>query len=308
LLISNRALSFFIKNDGMKIKFLLPSCLFVLTGYLINAQAPQLINYQAVLRNSGGAVIQNSNALMRFTIQDSYPSDSVEYIETDSVTTNQFGIINVQIGGGTKVQGTFSTINWPGGNKFLNVEMKLPADTGFKQMGLTQLVSVPYAFYADSVGKNSYPVHNIGDHYGGGIVFWTDSLGQHGLIADTVDLDTGIVWNHGSYNLTNATRNGIGAGKANTERIIIKQGNGQYAAQLCADYQGGGYSDWYLPSVTELTLLYRQQAIVGNFTTGVYWSSSELSTQQATAISFTGGVFTPSNKTLTRTVRAIRAF
>jgi len=245
---------------------------------------------------------------MRFTIQEGILSGIAEYIETDSVYTNQFGLIITKIGAGSPILGTFRNINWATGNKYLDVEIKTQTDTGFMNMGTQQLVSTPYAFYADSVGKNSYPTHKVGDHYGGGIVFWTDSLGQHGLIADTVDLDTGIVWNNGSFNLTNATRNGIGAGKANTERIIIKQGNGQYASQLCADYQGGGYSDWYLPSVTELTLLYNQQAVVGNFTTGVYWSSSELSTQEATAISFTGGAFTPSNKTLTNAVRAIRAF
>ncbi len=292
----------------MKQKLLLLPCLIFLLANALYAQVPQMINFEGVARDANGNPITNVSLKLRFTIQDGINPGTVEYVETDTARVNGFGLFYTYIGGGVPVSGTFPAIKWAAGNKYLMIEYKLPSDTGYLNMGVSQMVSAPYAFYADSAGKNSYPTHHIGDQYGGGIVFWTDSLGQHGLIADTTDLDTGIVWNNGSYNLTNATRNGIGGGKANTERIIIKQGTGQYAAQLCADYQGGGYSDWYLPSVSELTLLYQQQAVVGGFNGGTYWSSGELSTQEATAISFSGGVFTPSNKTVTNVVRAIRAF
>ena len=293
----------------MKQKLLLLSCLIFLFTAAVQAQVPQMINFEGVARDASGNPIVNVTIGLRFTIQDGINPGNAEYVETDSARVNGFGLFYTYIGGGVPVQGTFSAITWPAGNKYLMIEYKLQGDTGYLNMGVSPLVSVPYALYADSVAKNSYPVHNIGDSYGGGIIFWTDSLGQHGLVADTTDLDTGIVWNNGSYNLVNATRNGIGGGKANTERIVIKQGSGQYAAQLCADYQGGGYSDWYLPSVNELNLLYQQQAVVGGFVNGTYWSSNELSTQEATAIFFSGGgAFTPSNKTVTNAVRAIRAF
>lgn len=292
----------------MKFKLLLLSCLLIQLGGRLKAQAPQLINFEGVARDNNGNTLKNTLLGLRFSILDSIDSASVVYVERDTLRTNGFGLFSALIGGGTPITGTFSQIKWYTGLKYLMVELDPNGGSNYINMGSTQLVSAPYALYADSVGKNSYPSHHVGDHYGGGIVFWTDSLGQHGLIADTVDLDTGIVWNNGSYFVSNATRNGIGAGKFNTERVIFRQGTGQYATQLCADYQGGGYSDWYLPSATELTTLYQQQAVVGGFTTGTYWSSSELSSHQATAISFTGGAFTPSDKAVTNAVRAIRTF
>ncbi|MDI6736460.1 MAG: DUF1566 domain-containing protein, partial [bacterium] len=117
--------------------------------------------------------------------------------------------------------------------------------------------------------------HYIGESYGGGIVFWVDSSGQHGLIATTTDQSSGIQWYNGVYGTTNAVRDGVYAGKHNTERIIATQSTGSYAAQICANCQEGGYGDWYLPSKHELNLLYQQRGVVGNFSSGYYWSSTE---------------------------------
>ena len=96
-----------------------------------------------------------------------------------------------------------------------------------------------------SLSSSSGNTHAIGESYGGGIVFYVYDDGQHGLIAATSDQSSGIRWYNNvlaSNNslLVNASRDGIGAGKWNTERIIANQGAGNYAAQLCANYQGGG--------------------------------------------------------------------
>ena len=97
--------------------------------------------------------------------------------------------------------------------------------------------SVAKSITAADTSKWTALIHKIGDSYGGGIVFWVDATGQHGLIAATADQSTGIQWYNGSYSTTNAVRDGIGAGMYNTERIIANQGAGSYAAQLCANYQ-----------------------------------------------------------------------
>ena len=98
-------------------------------------------------------------------------------------------------------------------------------------------------------------VHTMGERYGGGIVFYVYDGGHHGLIAATVDQSREVLWNV-EYSVTNAINDSIRGGKYNTERIIFNQGPGNYAAQLCANYQGGNYNDWYLPSKYELNLLY----------------------------------------------------
>ena len=148
----------------------------------------------------------------------------------------------------------------------------------------------------------------IGDSYQGGIIFWLDATGQHGLIAATADQNTGIQWFNGVNIFTNAVRDGIGAGKFNTERIIANYGAGAYAAQLCANYQGGNYGDWYLPSRYELNLLYLQKTVVGGFASATYWSSSEVNGGFAWAQHFGGGSQINYVKTWTFHVRAVRAF
>ena len=157
--------------------------------------------------------------------------------------------------------------------------------------------------------------HYVGELYGGGIVFWVDSTGQHGLISATTDQSNGIQWYNGA-STTNAVRDGIGAGIFNTERIIINQGAGNYAAQVCANYQGGGYGDWYLPSLAEMSLMYNNigpgnafgLGNVGSFTSDIYWSSSETNADYAWTFYFSYGDTRDNNKGFSYYVRAVRAF
>ena len=160
--------------------------------------------------------------------------------------------------------------------------------------------------WTSSAGAGS--VHTIGESYGGGIVFYVYDGGKHGLIAATADQSAGIQWYNGSNTVTNAVRDGIGAGEFNTERIIANQGAGAYAAQICANYQGGNYGDWYLPSKHELNLLYLQKVTFGGFITNYYWSSTEYDTSSAWLQNFTNGNQANYNKNITNGVRAVRAF
>jgi hypothetical protein len=157
--------------------------------------------------------------------------------------------------------------------------------------------------------------HAIGDVYGGGIVFYVWDGGAHGLIAATADLGSKKWGTDGT--LIYSIRDGIGAGKYNTERIIqnIKSSDigytsdyTQYAAFVCATYKGGDFADWYLPSKYELNLLYLQKTVVGGFS-GFYWTSSEYASRDVTHQNFTDGNNSGGmTKSLTRNVRPIRSF
>jgi hypothetical protein len=155
-------------------------------------------------------------------------------------------------------------------------------------------------------------IHTIGETYGGGKVFYVFDGGQHGLIAATTDQGSAIKWNiniSGVFSITNAVKDGIFSGYSNTERIIINQGVGNYAAQICANYQGGGYGDWYLPSKAELNLLYLQKDVVGGFGINpVLWSSTEATEDWAWIQNFSTGGQSPTAKSSSLNVRAIRAF
>ena len=163
-------------------------------------------------------------------------------------------------------------------------------------------------------------VHAIGDSYMGGIVFFVYDNGHHGLIAATADQSTSIKWypgpNTGTFTNTVALALSVGSGSKNTAIIIANQGLGDgtgYAARICNEYYvtigGVNYGDWYLPSHAELLLLYNQRSVVGGFSTGFYWSSSESALNSAYNLNFNDGVWNNFHwKGDYYYVRAIRAF
>src|SRR5688500_8495002 len=101
----------------------------------ITAQVPQSMNYQAVARNAGGNIIANQNIGVRFTIRDGGISGAIVYRETNTATTNQFGLFTAAIGAGTAVNGTFTGINWATGTKFLQIEVDLAGGSNYTDMG-----------------------------------------------------------------------------------------------------------------------------------------------------------------------------
>ncbi|KTD49596.1 hypothetical protein Lrub_0695 [Legionella rubrilucens] len=156
--------------------------------------------------------------------------------------------------------------------------------------------------------------HTIGEEYRGGIVFYVDESGQHGLIASKRNaLDKGISWRNGDSGnkITNAQGDGIGAGETNTRLIIAQQTadnqQGNFAALVAANFKvlGDGvtpcktpvapdavcYGDWYLPSAYELQLLYQnlQSNNLSSFAPELYWSSTEAGVSKAWLVSFADG-------------------
>ena len=130
--------------------------------------------------------------------------------------------------------------------------------------------------------------YKIGDMAQGGIVFYVDESGEHGIVADTVDLSEGLRWYAGADVNTQAKGDGPFSGEMNTAIIISSQAAlggdvNTYAARLCAELQKGGYSDWYLPSKEELNLMYTNLHLnsLGDFESEIYWSSTEGNTDFA---------------------------
>lgn len=111
------------------------------------AQAPQKLNYQGVARNASGQPLASQNMKLRLTVHDLTTTGATLYQETHSVTTNGYGLYNVAVGNGTVVSGTFNTIDWATGDKYLQVEIDPNGGTTFTDAGATQLLSVPYALY-----------------------------------------------------------------------------------------------------------------------------------------------------------------
>jgi hypothetical protein len=138
-----------------------------------------------------------------------------------------------------------------------------------------------------------------------------DANTVHGLIAATTNQSIGIRWYNGTYTTTGATGTAIGTGLSNTNKIIASQGGTPItsAAGLARSYDGGGYTDWYLPSKDELKKLYLNRVAIGGFASRNYWSSTEyVNIRYAWDLNFNDSIEDYYDKINTDYVRAIRAF
>ncbi|MCG2615600.1 hypothetical protein LZZ85_14965 [Terrimonas sp. NA20] len=122
----------------------------ILTAQLVLAQAPGIFNYQGVARNSVGNVIQNKTIALRLNIRNNTATGPIVYSETREVTTNPFGLFNVQVGspGARASTGTIAGVSWGNGAKYIQVEIDPEGGTTYINIGTTQLASVPFALYA----------------------------------------------------------------------------------------------------------------------------------------------------------------
>ncbi len=117
--------------------------------------------------------------------------------------------------------------------------------------------------------------YSIGDTALGGVVFYVDGTGWHGLVAAPADQGT-MAWTPGGQTDCNASYDGLYYGSWNTDNIVFRyQQSGTYAAYSCYAKSLSGYTDWYLPSKYELNLLFEQRSVVGGFSNDVYFSSSD---------------------------------
>jgi uncharacterized protein (TIGR02145 family) len=117
----------------------------VLTAF---SQAPQSFNYQAAIRDNTGNPIANQIVALRISILQGSATGSTIYAETHSSATNPFGIVNLEVGSGTVILGSFAVINWGIAEFFIKIEIDANGGTAYQYMGTSQLVSVPYALYA----------------------------------------------------------------------------------------------------------------------------------------------------------------
>jgi hypothetical protein len=172
----------------------------------------------------------------------------------------------------------------------------------------------------------------VGMHAEGGIVFYVDSTGQHGLVAAIEDLTEGATdpyeygfngyeWGCYQQNIDGAYGTSLGTGYLNTIDVV-NQGceteiGGVTASQAALDAEVNGYSDWYLPSKDELYEMYNTigngspEGNIGGFESSLspfYWSSSEYNSNDSWGVDFNSGISYSSHKTGNDRVRVIRAF
>jgi hypothetical protein len=178
-----------------------------------------------------------------------------------------------------------------------------------------KLITCPYATLTSAtveiptIKLNPNPAaFTIGQSYGGGIIFYIDGTGQHGMICATSDQSIEAEW--GCYStLIGGTSDAIGSGQANTIAILNGCSEAGIAARICDDLVLNGYSDWFLPSKDEFQQIYLQKNVIGGFINGyAYWSSSEYNNLHGWYQYILTGTQTHYPKSYKTAVRAVRAF
>ena len=187
---------------------------------------------------------------------------------------------------------------------------------------------MPYALYAKSAGSVSGGgsgggfTHCIGEAFGGGVVFhlWKDASGvEHGLIVDKTDLSTAPVWSNIDATMIGPSAQSSWDGLSNSNAIVSQAGHTSSAASICLNSTNGGQSDWYLPSIDELSLLWHSRFNVNKSLSAIggatvlpfsanYWSSTEYDDSYAWNFLFLNGLANDHPKVGTGYVRAVRAF
>ncbi len=175
------------------------------------------------------------------------------------------------------------------------------------ELTLSPVMQSSTAGLSQAAGK-----HFIGEHFGGGIIFYLDKTGRHGLIATSADFEEPATWSR-KDTLNGAKDTALGAGAANSVKIYNIQGypefeTDSYAALECLELNINGYQDWYLPSLNELNKMYQSKDILGGFQPFSYWSSSEFNRTKAWYVNFGNGSQALQIKTASYSLRPARKF
>ena len=258
---------------------------FLFVSLFLNAQVPQKMSYQAIIRNAANNPVVNTSVGMRISILQNSASGSAVYVETQTPTTNSNGLISIEIGGGAVFSGGFASINWAAGNYFIKTETDPTGGTNYTIAGTSQLLSVPYALYAKTAESLTSTLYSIGLNKDlGGYIFYLTPDGKHGLVCDTQDQST-------SCNFQNAP-----------DVVNIPDNH---------SIDGKNFTDWRLPTKFELTLMYLYRNDIGGFNNngGYYWSSIAYSGTRAWGLSMsTGALGNGADILYNQYVRAVRSF
>ena len=119
-----------------------------------SSQSQNNMSYQAVIRNSSNNLITNQAVGMRISILQGSAVGTEVYVETQNPTSNINGLVTLEIGNGTPTLGTYNGINWANGPYFVKTETDPTGGNSYTVVGVSQLMSVPYALYALNSGSS----------------------------------------------------------------------------------------------------------------------------------------------------------
>jgi len=194
--------------------------LVVLLSLPMLAQAPQKMNYQAVVRNANGQLIVNTTVGIRISILQGSDIGTAQYVELHTTATNANGLVTIAIGTGSPILNSFSEINWSNGPFFVKTETDPAGGTNFSIVGTSELMSVPFAlFSANGGGSGSANINGTTNR----IIKFTSSTagGNSQLFDDGTNVGIGT---------TTPTKKLEVSGDALINGVTVGRGNGNISS------------------------------------------------------------------------------
>ncbi len=163
-------------------------------GILLGICGPEVVaqnpvtkgfNYQAALRDQSGNLMEDKSISLLLTIRENGPQGSVAYIESHRVTTNRFGMVNLEVGSGQDPEGSLHGINWSANDVWMEIALAKEGESNYKVVGNSKITGVPYAMYAgqaETVSESLYQELK-GTHWHEG----TTPPGSSNILAGTGD-------------------------------------------------------------------------------------------------------------------------
>jgi hypothetical protein len=139
-------------TDSLKNLFIVTFA-FLFIGTLAVAQTPQKISYQSIVRDASGKLVTNHSVSIKISILQGSTTGTAVYAETQAPRSNANGLVSMEIGNGTVVSGSIASINWANGPYFIKTETDPAGGVSYTIIGTSQLLSIPYALYADKAGN-----------------------------------------------------------------------------------------------------------------------------------------------------------
>ena len=180
-------------------KLILSLLVLLSANCTVNAQAPQGFNFQGIALDGNGYVVASKLVSLRFSVSTDSLGSAISYQESVSAQTDKYGQFITVIGSGNPSIGDFKSIPWATGNLFMKTEIDIEGTGTYITVGLSKLLSVPYALQANSASNiTSDSLHNT--RAGSG------SLNSN----PTGDSNTAIGFNSLLQNTTGGGNTGIG--------------------------------------------------------------------------------------------------
>jgi hypothetical protein len=198
--------------------------LFSCLSSIIWGQVPQGIPYQAVARDAQGNPMANQSLTVQFSLHEAIADGQVVYQETQTSSTNAQGLFSLTFGAGVPSVGTFTSINWGSGYKFLQVQANF--GNGYVDLGTQQLMSVPYALYSGSSGNGS---NQNNSNYNPSADSVLTLIGKASLYPGTYTVPSGETWELESFNDDGNSNPTMNADYWNCENINLNSVTCVYA-------------------------------------------------------------------------------